>query len=116
MSELNVEIVRRVYEAWARDEFSGSLELFDAEVEYVNPAGAVEPGTRRGLEAFARTAGGPVPLQPVRMPHDVAGGVEGTVTASEDIWPAGDPVAGQDQRAKRARHAGHAGSRGALDV
>jgi ketosteroid isomerase-like protein len=44
-----------VYEAWARDEFSGSLELFDPEVEYVNPAGAVEPGTRRGLDAFTRS-------------------------------------------------------------
>ena len=26
----------------------------DPEIEYVNPIGAVEPGTRRGLDAFSR--------------------------------------------------------------
>lgn len=34
----------------ARGEFPA--ELFHAEVEYVNPEGAVEPGTRHGLDAF----------------------------------------------------------------
>jgi ketosteroid isomerase-like protein len=48
----NVEIVRSFYDAWARDEFPGPIELMDSEIEYVNPAGAVEPGTRRGLAAF----------------------------------------------------------------
>lgn len=50
MSEQNVEVVRRVYAALARSEFPA--ELLDAEVEYVNPDGAVEPGIRRGLDAF----------------------------------------------------------------
>jgi ketosteroid isomerase-like protein len=54
MSEENVEIVRRVYEAWAHNDFPGPVELLDPEIEYVNPAGAVEPGTRHGLAAFAR--------------------------------------------------------------
>ena len=54
MSQENVEIVRRFYEAWAREEFPGPVELMDPEIEYVNPAGAVEPGTRRGRGAFAR--------------------------------------------------------------
>jgi len=48
----NVDIVRNVYEALARGEFPG--ELVDAEVEYVNPPGAVEAGTRHGLTAFGR--------------------------------------------------------------
>ena len=26
----------------------------DPEIEYVNPAGAVEPGTRHGLDAFTK--------------------------------------------------------------
>ena len=52
MSRENVEIVRRFYAAWARDEFPGPVELMDAEIEYVNPAGAVEPGTRRGPREF----------------------------------------------------------------
>jgi ketosteroid isomerase-like protein len=54
MSQENVEIVRRFYDAWAREEFPGPVELMDPEIEYVNPAGAVEPGTRRGRAAFSR--------------------------------------------------------------
>ena len=54
MSQENVEVVRRFYDAWARDEFPGPVELMAPEIEYVNPPGAVEPGTRRGLAAFSR--------------------------------------------------------------
>jgi ketosteroid isomerase-like protein len=54
MAQENVEVVRRVYEAWARGEFPGPAELLDPKIEYVNPAGAVEPGTRHGLDAFAQ--------------------------------------------------------------
>lgn len=44
--------MRRFYDAWARGEIPGPLELLDPAVEYVNPAGAIEPGTRRGVAAF----------------------------------------------------------------
>jgi ketosteroid isomerase-like protein len=54
MSQENVETVQRFYRAWAHDEFPGPIELMDPDIEYVNPAGAVEPGTRRGLAAFSR--------------------------------------------------------------
>jgi ketosteroid isomerase-like protein len=54
MSEENVEVVRSFYAAWSRDEFPGPTELMNPHIEYVNPAGAVEPGTRRGLAAFSR--------------------------------------------------------------
>jgi ketosteroid isomerase-like protein len=54
MSEENVQLVRSFYDAWARDELPGPVELMDPEIEYVNPAGAVEPGIRRGLAAFAK--------------------------------------------------------------
>ena len=54
MSEENVEIVRRFYAAWGRQEFPGPTDLMDPEIEYVNPEGAVEPGTRRGRDAFGR--------------------------------------------------------------
>ena len=54
MSEENVEIVRSFYAAWARDEVPGPVELMDRNIEYVNPAGAVEPGTRRGLAEFSQ--------------------------------------------------------------
>ena len=57
MSQENVEIVRRLYDSWAREGFPGALELLDPEIEYVNPPGAIEPGVRRGLQAFATAVG-----------------------------------------------------------
>jgi ketosteroid isomerase-like protein len=57
MSQENVEIVRSFYDAWARHESPGPIELMDREIEYVNPAGAVEPGTRHGVAAFSRAVG-----------------------------------------------------------
>jgi ketosteroid isomerase-like protein len=53
MSEENIEVVRSVYDAWARDEYPGPADLLDEEIEYVNPPEAVEPGTRHGLAAFS---------------------------------------------------------------
>lgn len=52
MSQENIEIARRLYEAWSRGELPGPEELLDPEIEYVNPPGAIEPGVRCGLEAF----------------------------------------------------------------
>jgi ketosteroid isomerase-like protein len=55
MSEENLEIVRSFYEAFARDEFP--VDVIDVDVEYVNPIGAVEAGTRHGIAAFRRAVG-----------------------------------------------------------
>ena len=54
MSEENIAVVRRLYEAWSSDDIPGPVELFDPEIEYVNPDGAIEPGTRRGVAEFVR--------------------------------------------------------------
>jgi ketosteroid isomerase-like protein len=54
MEERNVGIVRAVYDAWACNEFPGPADLLDPEIEYVNPDGAIEPGTRQGLDEFSR--------------------------------------------------------------
>ena len=48
MSQENVEIVRRLVDAWNRQDLEGILALIDPEAEYVNAPNAVEPGTRRG--------------------------------------------------------------------
>jgi ketosteroid isomerase-like protein len=56
MSQANVEIVTKLYEAWQRDGFGVVPELMDPEVEWVNPAYAVEPGTRHGHDEFAAAA------------------------------------------------------------
>ena len=50
MSEENVELVRRIYEAWEREE--SARDFIAEDIEYVNPSYAVEPGTRRGRKSF----------------------------------------------------------------
>src|SRR2546423_12524395 len=50
MSQENVEIVRRVLDAWNRRDLEELLALSDPEIEFVNSPTAVEPGTRRGFE------------------------------------------------------------------
>jgi ketosteroid isomerase-like protein len=54
MDQRNIEIVRAVYDAWAREEFPGPDRLLDPNIEYVNPDGAIEPGIRRGVSEFSR--------------------------------------------------------------
>ena len=50
MGAEQVELVKRIYDAWDRD---GSARDFIAEdVEYVNPSYAVERGIRQGRSAF----------------------------------------------------------------
>ena|SRR5438270_8179761 len=51
MSRENVELVRRIYEAWDREE--SARDFIAADVEYVNPSYAVEPGTRYGRKSFS---------------------------------------------------------------
>jgi ketosteroid isomerase-like protein len=56
MSQGNLDTVRRIYAVWAEEGSPVSSGLLDPEIEWVNPPEAVEPGTRRGLEAFADAA------------------------------------------------------------
>ena len=60
MSEENVELVRRIYDDGLidRDPQSWLLELASADIEYVNPPNAVEPGVRRGPAAVVRAMRG----------------------------------------------------------
>ena len=50
MSQENVELVRRIYDAWDREE--SARDFIADDIEYVNPSYAVEPGTRRGRQSF----------------------------------------------------------------
>lgn len=50
MSDENVALVRRIYAAWDREE--SARDFISADVEYVNPSYAVEPGVRRGRASF----------------------------------------------------------------
>jgi ketosteroid isomerase-like protein len=56
VSQENVELVKRLYDAWRKDGFGVVPALMDPDIEYVNPPYAVEPGTRRGHEGFAIAA------------------------------------------------------------
>jgi ketosteroid isomerase-like protein len=46
MSEQNVELVRRIYDAWSREE--SARDYIAEDLEYVNPSYAIEPGVRHG--------------------------------------------------------------------
>ena len=57
MSAENVEIVRRIYEAWAGGDPGGqALEHLSDELEYVNPPYAVHSGTLQGREGWLAAA------------------------------------------------------------
>src|SRR5438309_11885611 len=53
MSQKNVEIVRSIYEQGVLDSTDGLNAIAEAEIEYVNPPDAIDPGVRpgRGLAA-----------------------------------------------------------------
>jgi ketosteroid isomerase-like protein len=50
MSEETVALVRRIYEAWDREQ--SAREFISSDVEYLNPSYAVEPGVRHGRASF----------------------------------------------------------------
>lgn len=52
MSADDVELVRRLHEAWNRGEDLIALGLVHEDFEYVNPPYAIEPGTRSGWEGW----------------------------------------------------------------
>ena len=81
MSEENVEVVRSVYEAWGRDDLPGPAHFFDEQIEYINPPGAVEAGTRHGLAAFSSAV------------RDAFEGWESWQIEPERLIPAGERVA-----------------------
>lgn len=54
MSEANLELVRRFYAALNAGDLDAVVTLCDAQVEFVNPEHAAEPGTRSGAAAFRR--------------------------------------------------------------
>lgn len=54
MSQQNVELVRKAYEALARQDIDTLVELLDPEVEFRNPDYAMEAGTRHGREEFVQ--------------------------------------------------------------
>ena len=81
MSQGNVQIVRSVYEAWARNDLPGPAHLFDEQVEYVNPPEAVEPGTREGINAFSQAV------------REVFEGCESWQIEPERLIPSGERVA-----------------------
>jgi ketosteroid isomerase-like protein len=56
MSQENVEVARRMYDAWNRRDEDEMLALTDPEAEYVNSPTAIEPGTRRGANELLAVA------------------------------------------------------------
>jgi ketosteroid isomerase-like protein len=96
MSQENVEIVRSIYDAWARNDFPGPAHLLDAQILYVNPPEAIEPGIRYGLGAFSRAV--------EQVFH--GGGWESWRIEPERFTPFGDRVAVELRYRARGRGSG----------
>jgi ketosteroid isomerase-like protein len=56
VGQANFDLVRHVHRVWNEDGCPLGSGLLDPAIEWVNPPGAMEPGVRRGLEAFGRAA------------------------------------------------------------
>ena len=54
MSEENVEVLRGVYQEWAKGNMKAGADLLDPYIVYVNRPGLVEAATCYGLEAMQR--------------------------------------------------------------
>jgi uncharacterized protein len=96
MSEENVEIVRGGYEAFARGDIEGVLEIMDPEVEWapaLAPLLGVEPV--RGKDALRKF-----------LVEDLASGFEDFEARAESIEDLGDSVLVHTQFAARGRASG----------
>ena len=58
MSQENIEVVRRSFDAWNRGDLAAYLGCFDPEVEWTTTGRYVEAGTYRGHEGLLRYLGG----------------------------------------------------------
>jgi ketosteroid isomerase-like protein len=54
MSQENVEVVRRGFEAWSRGDMDALRELYDPGMIWRSPEGWPEPGPYAGREAVMR--------------------------------------------------------------
>jgi ketosteroid isomerase-like protein len=76
----NVEIVRHIYDGGLIDRAVEALRpLLAPDVEYVNPADAIEPGTRKGIDAVMGAFG-------------AVGAFETATSEARELFPAGDSV------------------------
>jgi ketosteroid isomerase-like protein len=76
----NVEIIRHIYEGGLMDRaVEGMRPLLAAEVEYVNPPDAIEPGTRKGIDAVMAAFG-------------ATDAFESAISELRELFPAGDSV------------------------
>ena len=75
-----MEIVQSIYRAWETASTPVDSGLLDPDVEWVNPPEAVEPGTRKGLDAFRAAA------------ESVDDTFEGARVDIEEFFDAGDQV------------------------
>src|SRR4051794_32069610 len=80
MSAENVEIVREIFRAWEKGGSPVDSGLLADDIEWVNAKEAIEPGTRKGVEAFGEAAAG------------VSSTFEGTRIEFERFVDAGDQV------------------------
>ena len=81
MSQRNVEIVRRIYERWARGDFRAGVELYDPYVLLVLRPEFPDPGAYCGPDEIRRY-----------MREDFLADLEGAAIVGEEFRDAGDSV------------------------
>jgi ketosteroid isomerase-like protein len=54
MSQENIEVIRSLYERWDRNDLSVFVEVLRPDAEFVNPADAIDRGTRSGYGGFTK--------------------------------------------------------------
>ena len=80
MSEENAEVVRRIYDRGLIDLAVEDIRpLLASDVEFVNPAEAIEPGTRRGIDE-------------VMVAFGAVGAFETATSELRELFAAGDSV------------------------
>jgi ketosteroid isomerase-like protein len=80
VSQENVDVVRQIYRVWDAETSPVSSGLLHPEIEWVNSPDAVEPGTRKGLDAFKAAA------------ESVSDTFDGVNVEIEEILDAGERV------------------------
>jgi ketosteroid isomerase-like protein len=94
MAHENEALVRRMYADGLLDRaVDGLPPLLHPDVEYVNPADAVEPGTRRGIDE-------------VMVAFRAVGAFETATSELQDVFPAGDSVVAAVTFRARSRESG----------
>jgi ketosteroid isomerase-like protein len=83
MSEQNIELVRRGYQAFASGDTEALMALFDDDIEWVQPGDSAVSGTYRGKTELSGFLAGLAAKSPMIAPHRFLADGDTVVVLSE---------------------------------